>query len=73
MTLKSAWARSFEGINYHLLIVESNDKKYRKEYTKDQIHGKLNTDELLKDKSKIKKAGGANIWIHHDGSKDDEN
>lgn len=72
MTKKTAWARKFDTINYHAIVVESIDKKYKKEYTRDEIHGKLNTDELLKDKAKIKKAGGVNIYIHHDSAKDDD-
>jgi hypothetical protein len=73
MTKKSAWARKFDDINYQSLVVESIDKSYKKEYTRDQIHGKLNTDDLLKDKAKIKKAGGCNVYIHHDAAKDDSN
>jgi hypothetical protein len=73
MTKKSAWARKFDDINYHGVLVESIDKSYRAEYTRDQIHGKLNTDDLLKEKAKIKKAGGVNIYIYHDAAKDDSN
>lgn len=72
MCKKSTWARKFDDINYTKLTVESGDKTYKKEYTREQINGKINGDDLLKDKSKIKKAGGANVWIYHDGSKEDK-
>jgi len=73
MTKTSAWARKFDDINYQKVTIESIDKSYKKEYERSQIHGKLNTDDLLKDKAKIKKAGGCNIWIHHDAKQDDSN
>lgn len=67
-----AWARKFDEINFSTLTVTSGDKTYTKEYTREEINGKIATDPLLKDKSKMKKSGGANVFIYHDQSKEDK-
>lgn len=36
------------------------------------MNGQINTEPLLKDKSKLKKLGGASVYIYHDQSKEDK-
>jgi len=67
-----AWARKFDEFNYSKLTVTSGDKTYNKVYTSEEIKGKIATDDLIKDKAKLKKLGGANIYIYHDASKEDK-
>ena len=48
-----AWAIAFLEMEFNQIKVESYDKEYVKQYTRDDIIGNIQVDELLKDKQKI--------------------
>lgn len=63
---KKAWAIKFDNMPFKKVKIESVKKQpdpYSKEYTKEEITGKLGIDSLLSDADKIKSMGGANIFI----------
>lgn len=63
---KVAWAKKFEGIDFKKVKICSGEKfknPYSREYTKEEIVGKLSSDPFLADNEKIKSMGGADIFI----------
>lgn len=63
---KKAWAIKFENIPFKKVKIESKEQfknPYSKEYTKEEIAGKLGDDALLADPEKMKALGGAKIFI----------
>ena len=50
---EGAWAIVFNEMEFNKLKVESYDQVYTKEYTKEELMGKLQEEEFLKDKAKI--------------------
>ena len=59
----TAWAINFADISSFVYKVESVDKTYSKEYKKSELVGKMHQEEFLRDKARIMKRGGANVYI----------
>ena len=61
----SAWAVKFGGFDFNFthFKVESKDKSYLREYLKDDLMGKMQEDELLRDNARIKDCGGVSVYI----------
>ena len=62
---KEAFGIKFDDIEFYDMKVESVDKTYVREYTKDQLVGNMKDDELFNDHSKLKDLGGANVYISY--------
>merc|ERR1712166_1578016 len=63
---KNAWATKFDNVPFGKVKIESGEKfkaPYSKEYTKEEIFGKLASDPLLSDADKMKSLNGANVFI----------
>jgi len=61
----SSWAVKFNGFDFNFthFKIESKDKSYCREYFKDDLIGKMQEDELLRDNLKIKDCGGVSVYI----------
>ena len=53
----------FKDFDFSKFKIESIDKSYCKVYQKDQLLGKIRGEVLLRDKKRIKKSGGARVFI----------
>jgi len=62
---KKSFGISFDQYEFVDMKVESVDKTYVREYTKDQLVGKMKQDQLLNDHERLKKVGGANVYISY--------
>jgi len=60
---KSCWAIKFKNIPFDTVKVESEDKTYCRIYLKEAFVGKMQEDELLKNKHLLHTSDGATIHI----------